>query len=104
MADSTIEINFDVELEEETELDMPKMFKVLLLNDDYTPMDFVIEILMDIFGKEQIEAIDLMLKVHEKGKAVCGIYVYDIAETKVVQVQNRAKKNEFPLRTIMEED
>jgi len=104
LADSTIEINFDVELEEETELDMPKMFKVLLLNDDYTPMDFVIEILMDIFGKEQIEAIDLMLKVHEKGKAVCGIYVYDIAETKVVQVQNRAKKNEFPLRTIMEED
>ena len=100
--ENEITIDFDIELDEE--IDMPKMYKVLLLNDDYTPMDFVIEILMDIFGKDESEAIDLMLNVHEKGKAVCGIYVYDIAETKVVQVQNRAKENEFPLKTIMEED
>ena len=102
MADEKTDLEFG--LEEETELETPKMFKVILLNDDYTPMDFVIEILMDIFGKDEIVAVDLMLDVHEQGKAVCGVYTYDIAETKVVQVQNRARKSEFPLRTILEED
>jgi len=102
LADEKTDLEFG--LEEETELETPKMFKVILLNDDYTPMDFVIEILMDIFGKDEIVAVDLMLDVHEQGKAVCGVYTYDIAETKVVQVQNRARKSEFPLRTILEED
>ena len=102
MADKKIDL--DLETDIQTDLDKPKMYKVLLLNDDYTTMDFVIDVLIEIFGKDETEAIDLMLKIHEKNSAVCGIYVYDIAETKILQVQNRARKNEFPLKAIMEED
>ncbi len=96
--------DLDLETDVQTDLDKPKMYKVLLLNDDYTTMDFVIDVLMDIFAKDEVEAIDLMLKIHEKNSAVCGVYVYDIAETKVIQVENRARKSEFPLRAIIEEE
>ena len=93
-----------IETKEEVKLELPKMYKVLLLNDDYTTMDFVIEILIDIFHKNEIEAIDIMLKIHQNGSGVCGVFTYDIAETKVIQVKNRARKNEYPLRAIVEED
>ena len=93
-----------VETKEEVKLELPRMYKVLLLNDDYTTMDFVIDILMDIFHKDEIEAIDIMLKIHQEGSGVCGIFTYDIAETKVLQVKNRARKSEYPLRAIVEED
>ena len=88
----------------ELDLSNPPMYKVILHNDDYTPMDFVIDILMKIFHKNLDEANKIMWKVHEKGKAVCGIYVQEIAQTKVYQVKSAAKANGFPLLASMELD
>lgn len=92
------ELDFAVELEE------PKMFKVLLHNDDYTSMDFVVEILTDVFHKNHAQAEQIMLQIHEKGKAVCGVYSFEVAETKAIQVKQRAKQNDFPLLATIEED
>jgi ATP-dependent Clp protease adaptor protein ClpS len=92
------------ELDYALELQEPQMFKVLLHNDDYTSMDFVVEVLMDIFHKDHLQAEQIMLQIHEKGKAVCGVYTYEIAQMKVEQVRQLAKKNEFPLLATMEED
>ena len=86
------------------ELEEPRMFKVLLHNDDYTSMDFVVEILTSIFHKTQEQAVQIMLQVHEKGKGVCGVYTYEIAQTKAEQVSRLAKQNEFPLLVTLEED
>ncbi len=86
----------------ELDLANPPMYKVILHNDDYTPMDFVINILMKIFHKTLDEANDITWQVHEKGKAVCGIYVQEIAQTKVHQVKSIAKANGFPLLATME--
>ncbi|WP_200762607.1 ATP-dependent Clp protease adaptor ClpS [Nitrosophilus alvini] len=93
------------EIKEKSEVQVkePKLFKVFLLNDDYTTMDFVVEILCDIFHKSYEEAIEIMLIVHKNGKGLCGIYTYEIAETKIDEVHRRAKVNEFPLRAVMEE-
>ena len=104
MANNDEDGDSDLALKTRKKTSRPPMYKVLLLNDDYTTMDFVIEVLMGIFSKDEIEEIDLMLKIHKDGSAVCGTYIYDIAETKVVQVQNRARKSEFPLRAMVEED
>ncbi len=87
-----------------TKLKQPPLFKVILLNDDYTSMDFVVDVLITIFHKEVEEAIDIMFSVHEKGRGVCGIYTKEIAETKVMQVSDLANEYEFPLRAIMEEN
>ena len=76
----------------------PSLYKVLMLNDDYTPMEFVIEVLEKFFGKRQDEATQIMLHVHQKGIGVCGVYTYEIAETKAVQVTNYARKYEHPLQ------
>ncbi len=92
------ELDFAVELEE------PKMFKVLLHNDDYTSMDFVVEILTGIFHKNHAQAEQIMLQIHEKGKAICGVYSFEIAQTKAEQVKQLAKQNEFPLLATIEED
>lgn len=78
------------------------MYRVLLLNDDYTPMDFVVEILREIFHKDRPEAERIMLNVHRKGAGLCGIYTYEIAETKVTRVRAKAKEAGFPLRCTME--
>jgi ATP-dependent Clp protease adaptor protein ClpS len=86
----------------ELDLTNPPMYKVILHNDDYTPMDFVINILMKIFHKTLDEANDITWQVHEKGKAVCGVYVQEIAQTKVHQVKSIAKANGFPLLATME--
>ncbi len=88
----------------ELDLENPQMYKVLLHNDDYTPMDFVVEILMKIFHKDIESANDIMWKVHEKGKAVCGVYVLEIAKTKVEQVRRVAKANGFPLLATYEKE
>jgi len=81
----------------------PKLFKVLLLNDDYTTMDFVIEVLESVFNKAPAEAHRIMMAVHTQGKGLCGVYPYEIAETKVDTVVERARENGFPLKATMEE-
>lgn len=81
----------------------PPMYKVLLNNDDYTPMDFVVEVLKIFFRMDIEKANQLMLTVHYQGKAVCGLYTAEIAETKVMQVNEYARKNQHPLLCSMEE-
>jgi len=81
----------------------PKQYKVFLLNDDYTSMDFVVDVLMKIFRKSFQDAHRVMMEVHEKGRGLCGIYPYEIAETKVYQVSVAARENGFPLKAILEE-
>lgn len=97
--------NFDQELdsEQENEIVMPRMYRVLLHNDDYTTMDFVVEVLMSVFHKPAAEATKIMLDVHKKGRGVCGIYSYDIASTKIARVHCMSRQKEFPLRCSMEE-
>ena len=80
----------------------PSMYRVLLMNDDYTPMEFVVSILMGIFKKTQEEATTIMLKVHQKGMGTCGIYTFEIAETKVAQVMDAAKRAQHPLQCTLE--
>ncbi len=92
------------ELDLALELEEPQMFKVLLHNDDYTSMDFVVEVLIGIFHKTHDQAEQIMLQIHEKDKAVCGVYSFEIAQTKAEQVKQRAKQNEFPLLATIEED
>ncbi|MDL2315669.1 ATP-dependent Clp protease adaptor ClpS [Desulfovibrio sp. OttesenSCG-928-A18] len=82
----------------------PRRFRVLLHNDDYTTMQFVIEVLVSIFRKSPDEAMVIMLAVHEKGLGCCGVYTQEVAETKVAQVHDRARKAGFPLRCSMEEE
>lgn len=82
----------------------PKQYKVIMHNDDFTTMEFVVEILIDIFHKSMPEAERIMMFVHQKGNAVVGKYPYDVAKTKVVQSMTRAKKEGFPFRLTMEED
>ncbi len=81
----------------------PKLYKVVLLNDDYTTMEFVVEVLQAIFGMNRERATQIMLKVHQEGSAVCGIYPKDIAETKVEQVLAFARQHGHPLRCVSEE-
>lgn len=80
----------------------PTRYKILLHNDDYTSMEFVIHILKNIFGKNHQEAQDIMLKVHNEGMALCGIYTFEIAESKAQEVKILAKKEEYPLLCTME--
>lgn len=92
------------ELKEDIEVQKPKMYKVLLLNDDYTSMEFVVSTLMNIFHKTEEAAYEIMLLIHNQGSGLCGIYTHEIAETKIAQVLNSAKKSKFPLRAVMEEE
>ena len=82
----------------------PSLYKVLLLNDDYTPMEFVVFVLERFFGKAREEATRIMLHVHHKGVGVCGVYTYEIAETKVTQVMDFARQNQHPLQCTMEKE
>lgn len=93
----------DPEIALEDRLQEPRQFKVLLHNDDYTSMDFVVEVLMTVFGKSEVEAFAIMMSVHEKGVGLCGIYTAEVAETKVHLVHDKARKRSFPLRCSMEE-
>jgi len=89
---------------DETKLEFPKKYKVFLLNDDYTSMEFVIDILMSIFHKNYEQAEKIMLDIHKKERGLCGVYTHEIAETKVMQVIKKAKDNGFPLKATMEEE
>lgn len=84
-------------------LEKPPLFKVILMNDDYTPMEFVVHVLESIFGHDRENATRIMLNVHKQGKGVCGIYTKDIAETKVAQVNSYSRQNKHPLLCDMEE-
>lgn len=99
-----IEHRTDGELEEKSHVASPKMYKVLLLNDDFTSMEFVVDVLTIIFHRTQNDAHTIMLKIHKEGSGLCGVYTYEIAETKVAQVLRLAKNNKFPLRAVMEEE
>ncbi len=88
----------------DTELKEPSMYKVLLHNDHYTTMEFVVEVLVFVFNKPEESAYAIMLDVHRQGIGVCGVYTYDVAETKVNTVHALARERGFPLRCSMEED
>jgi ATP-dependent Clp protease adaptor protein ClpS len=86
-----------------TRLKPPPLYKVSLLNDDFTPMDFVVHVLQHFFAKSLEQATQIMLKVHNDGAGVCGIYPRDVAETKVQQVTSHAREHQHPLQCVMEE-
>ncbi len=91
-------------LKSRTKTKKPSLYKVMLLNDDYTPMEFVIHVLERFFNKNRAEATDIMLHVHRRGVGICGIYTYEIAETKVGQVTDFARASEQPLQCTMERE
>ena len=99
--DGRYENSFDVN--SRPRLEEPKMYQVLLHNDHYTTMEFVVAVLMKIFHKPAAEATMIMLDVHKRGRGLCGVYTYDVAVTKVAQVGRMAKEHEFPLKCSYEE-
>ena len=102
--DDDYDFNDDLAVEEvKPKLKPPKQYKVILNNDDYTPMEFVIQILMNFFAMDHAKATRVMMSVHTKGKGICGTFSYEIAETKVDQVNEYSKINQHPLLCSMEE-
>ncbi len=96
--------NYDVSVKEaEPKLKRPPLYRVVLINDDYTPMEFVVEVLETVFGMERNKATRVMLEVHTKGKGICGVFSCEIAETKVAQVTSIAQQQQHPLLCTMEE-
>ena len=89
--------------ESRPDVKLPPMYRVVLLNDDYTPMEFVVHILEQFFGMNREKATQIMLHVHTRGKGVCGVFTHEIAETKVAQVNDHARSNQHPLMCTMEE-
>jgi ATP-dependent Clp protease adaptor protein ClpS len=87
-----------------TKTKKPSMYKVLMLNDDYTPMEFVVMVVEQFFSKSHEDALQIMLHVHQKGVGICGVFTYEVAETKVTQVMDFARKNEHPLQCTLEKD
>jgi len=94
----------EIQLDECLGTSQPKKYKVILLNDDYSTMDFVIYILIKVFKKNQNEAKKIMLSIHNNGREICGIYTYEIASTKIAQVKTLAREKGFPLKAIMEKE
>ncbi len=89
---------------EEVRTKRPSMYRVLILNDDYTPMDFVVMVLKRFFNKTQEEATEIMLHVHHHGVGLCGVYTRDVAETKASQVMDQARRNQHPLQCRIEKE
>lgn len=89
---------------DKTDLKEPPMYKVLLNNDDYTPMDFVVMVLMKIFHRSEQDAYAIMMNVHKQGKGLCGVYTFEVAEAKVRQVEALSHKHKYPLLCTMEQD
>ncbi len=94
----------EIELDDDIDLQEPKKYKVFLLNDNFSTMDFVIDVLVRVFRKSVDEASVIMLNIHNNGKDLCGTYTYEIASTKVAQVKSMAREKGFPLKAIMEEE
>jgi ATP-dependent Clp protease adaptor protein ClpS len=106
MSDRTLQLpNHDGTAIEEArpKIKRPPLFRVILLNDDYTPMEFVVSVLESVFGLDRTTATRIMLEVHHQGKGICGVYTYEIAETKVAQVMGLAQQHQHPLLCTMEE-
>ena len=97
-------VHTDLELFDEVKIEYPKKYKVFMLNDDYTSMEFVIDILITIFHKSSAQAESIMLEIHKKERGLCGVYTHEIAETKIAQVEKKARDSSFPLKAIMEEE
>ena len=93
-----------VVLESKPRTKKPSMYKVVMLNDDYTPMEFVVMVLERVFAKANEEAIKIMLHVHQKGVGICGVYTFEVAETKVGQVMELAKEHQHPLQCTLEKE
>lgn len=91
-----------VETKQEKKLAKPRMYKVLLHNDHYTTREFVVAILIEIFNKSETDAVQIMMHVHQKGIGVAGVYTFDVAQTKIHQVEELARENEYPLLLTME--
>ena len=104
MTEEQHKANHDLAVEEaRPKLKRPPLYQVVLLNDDFTPMEFVVEVLEKVFGMDRSRATRIMLEVHTRGKGVCGIYTYEIAETKVAQVNGSSRQHQHPLLCTMEE-
>ena len=93
-----------VAVKSRTKTKKPAMYKVLLLNDDYTPMEFVVSVLEHFFGKASEEAVRIMLHVHQMGVGICGVFTYEVAETKVSHVMDFARQHQHPLQCTIEKD
>ncbi|MDX1294351.1 MAG: ATP-dependent Clp protease adapter ClpS [Hyphomonas sp.] len=96
--------NFGLSTQTRVRTKKPSLYRVLLLNDDYTPMEFVVYVLEQFFNRSREQATRIMLHVHQKGVGLCGVYTYEVAETKVAQVLDLAKRHEHPLQCVMEKD
>ena len=103
MDDYIMETNIVTKQKNQVKIKKPKQYKVVMYNDDYTTMEFVIAVLVNVFNKKLIEAEKIMLDVHERGKGVAGIYSHDIAITKVYTAMSMAKENGFPFKLTVEE-
>ncbi|AMG88353.1 ATP-dependent Clp protease adapter ClpS [Bordetella parapertussis] len=100
---STLDTQHDVVVEKQpARTAPPPMYQVVLLNDDYTPMEFVVKVLQKFFGKNSEDATRIMLQVHHEGRAVCGVYPRDLAATRIAQVSQYARARQHPLQCIME--
>ena len=97
-------IGVDIVTQTRIKTKKPSLYRVLLLNDDYTPMEFVVYILERYFNRSREQATRIMLHVHQKGVGLCGVYTYEVAETKVAQVLDLAKRHEHPLQCVMEKE
>jgi ATP-dependent Clp protease adaptor protein ClpS len=95
---------FDLATETRIKTKKPSLYRVLLLNDDYTPMEFVVFVLERFFNRSREQATRIMLHVHQKGVGLCGVYTYEVAETKVAQVLDLARRHEHPLQCVMEKE
>lgn len=102
MADNDLKLRETQDTKTRQRLIRPPLYKVLLLNDDYTTMDFVVFVLEKIFTKSPVEATQIMLQVHRRGMGLCGIYTKDIAKTKITAVHSLSRKQQFPLQCTME--
>ena len=102
--DNKDEAEGNIKLAVKPKTKIPPLYRVLMMNDDYTPMEFVIEVLEKFFQKNREEATQIMLHVHQRGVGVCGVYAYDLAETKAMQVMNYARKYEHPLQVQLEKE
>ena len=102
MSEENKTISTGIATKEKIEVQKPKLYKVILLNDDYTPMEYVVNLLRIIFKKSEDEAVNIMLMVHKKGSGICGIFTKEVAETKVETVLKMAQSDQHPLKCIME--